>query len=506
MSLAPSPDEGRPGAPATERAARGSGGAAPADVGAAPATGSDAPLGYGLGPEWEPGPDGVPFRRATRVILLDEEDRVLLVRGHDSGEPTRSWWFTVGGGLEPGEPDRGGAAREVFEETGLVVGADALVGPVLTRSAVFDFARVTCRQDEAFFLTWVSGAHDFSEDGWTELEREVLDEMRWWSLDELDDAVAAGTVVYPTTLPGLVRTLLGGWDGSVPHLDESSVDGLTAGGTGSIGPAAAGAPMIVEDPVRAERRTVHDRPGPSAGTGGAPYVPTVGVLALQGDVREHVSALEAAGARAVPVRRRTELDAVDGLVLPGGESTTIEKLLRVFDLFDPLRERIRGGLPVYGSCAGMILLAERLEGGAPGQTTLGGIDMTVRRNAFGRQVDSFETALDAPALVADGEAPLHAVFIRAPWVEEVGRDVEVIARTPEGMVGADTADGTAHGDTAPEGGSDVVGMRGGRIVAVRHGRLLATAFHPEIGGEMRVHRHFVEMVRDAAGRGPQPST
>ncbi|GAA1630650.1 NUDIX hydrolase [Georgenia ruanii] len=180
-------------------------------------------LTYGLGPDWVPGPDGVPFRRAARVIVVDEADRVLLVRGHDAGEVTRSWWFTVGGGLDDGEDVRAGAAREVFEETGLVVAPDDLVGPVLTRSALFDFARVTCRQDEEFFLARVSGAHDFSDDGWTELERDVLDEVRWWDLDALDAAVADGTVVYPTPLPELVRTLLGGWDGTTPHLDESSV-------------------------------------------------------------------------------------------------------------------------------------------------------------------------------------------------------------------------------------------------------------------------------------------
>jgi 8-oxo-dGTP pyrophosphatase MutT (NUDIX family) len=180
-------------------------------------------LAYGLGPEWVPGPDGVPFRRAARVILVDEDDRVLLVRGHDAGEVTRSWWFTVGGGLDAGEDGRAGAAREVFEETGLVVGPADLVGPVLTRSALFDFARVTCRQDEEFFLARVSGAHDFTADGWTELERDVLDEVRWWALDELDAAVADGTVVYPVALPELVRGLLGGWDGTTPHLDESSL-------------------------------------------------------------------------------------------------------------------------------------------------------------------------------------------------------------------------------------------------------------------------------------------
>ena len=180
-------------------------------------------LTYGMGPEWVPGPDGVPFRRAARVILVDETDRVLLVRGHDAGEVTRSWWFTVGGGLDASESVREGAAREVLEETGLVVGPGDLVGPVLTRSAVFDFARVTCRQDEEFFLARVSSADGFSHGGWTDLEREVLDEVRWWDLAELEAAVAAGTTVYPVALPALVRRLLDGWDGTVEHLDESSV-------------------------------------------------------------------------------------------------------------------------------------------------------------------------------------------------------------------------------------------------------------------------------------------
>ncbi len=203
--------------------------------------------------------------------------------------------------------------------------------------------------------------------------------------------------------------------------------------------------------------------------------PTIGVLALQGDVREHVVALTAEGAAAVTVRRAAELAAVDGLVLPGGESTTMEKLLRAFDLFEPLRRRIAEGLPVYGSCAGMILLADRVEGATADQATLGGIDMTVRRNAFGRQVDSFEQDLLAPALGAGpDDPPLRAVFIRAPWVERAGEGVEVLART------------RAPGDEGD-----------GRIVAVRYGRLLATAFHPEIGGETRVHRLFVTMVRDA---------
>ena len=202
--------------------------------------------------------------------------------------------------------------------------------------------------------------------------------------------------------------------------------------------------------------------------------PRSGVLALQGDVREHLAALVASGADAVPVRRESELADLDGLVIPGGESPTIEKLLRAFDLFEPVRRRLRQGLPAYGSCAGMILLADRVEGAAPGQTTLGGLDITVRRNAFGRQVDSFETDLDMTGI--DGE-PVHAVFIRAPWVEEVGADAQVLAAVGEGPAA-------------------------GRIVAVRQGGLLATSFHPEVTGDMRVHRLFVQIVRDALDASP----
>lgn len=200
-------------------------------------------------------------------------------------------------------------------------------------------------------------------------------------------------------------------------------------------------------------------------------------------MREHVAALEAAGARAVPVRRERELGEVDGIVLPGGESTTIDKLLRAFDLFEPLQRAIREGLPAFGSCAGMILLADRVLDAVPGQRTLGGLDVTVRRNAFGRQVDSFEEDLTAPALGAGpGAPPLHAVYIRAPWVEDAGPDVEVLARTAAPDPGAPPDTGT--GAT-------------GRIVAVRQGRVLATAFHPEIGHDPRVHTVFVDMVRAA---------
>jgi pyridoxal 5'-phosphate synthase pdxT subunit len=193
--------------------------------------------------------------------------------------------------------------------------------------------------------------------------------------------------------------------------------------------------------------------------------PVVGVLALQGDVAEHFRALAAAGARPVRVRRPGELDAVDGLVIPGGESTTIWKLAVTFELMDPVRKRIAAGMPVFGSCAGMIMLADRLLDGIGGQQTFGGIDMTVRRNAFGRQVDSFEADI---ALARVPGAALRAVFIRAPWVEQTGPAVEILGTAPVT----------------------------GRIVAVRQGPALATAFHPELTGDPRVHKLFVDMVRD----------
>jgi 5'-phosphate synthase pdxT subunit len=210
--------------------------------------------------------------------------------------------------------------------------------------------------------------------------------------------------------------------------------------------------------------------------------PTIGVLALQGDVREHLTALESVGARAVSVRRPAELAAVDGLVLPGGESTTIDKLLRIFELRDLLQARIKEGLPVYGSCAGMILLADRILDGTADQQTVGGMDVVVRRNAFGRQVDSFETDLDfvgiSDSSTSSGRrgGPVRTAFIRAPWIEEAGRDIEVLARIPA----VDTQ------------GRPVAAA--GRIVAARQGPLLATAFHPEITGDTRVHGLFVGMV------------
>jgi 5'-phosphate synthase pdxT subunit len=191
--------------------------------------------------------------------------------------------------------------------------------------------------------------------------------------------------------------------------------------------------------------------------------PVIGVLALQGDVREHVRMLGAAGAAARPVRRPEELAEVDALVIPGGESTTMSKLAVEFGLLEPVRDRIKRGMPAYGSCAGMIMLAQRVLAGRGDQQTFGGIEMTVRRNAFGRQVDSFEADTDI-----EGVGRLRTVFIRAPWVEQVAPAVEVLGRAA------------------------------GRIVAVRQGRLLATAFHPELTGDLRVHRCFVELVRQAA--------
>ena len=196
----------------------------------------------------------------------------------------------------------------------------------------------------------------------------------------------------------------------------------------------------------------------------------VGVLALQGDVREHLRVLTGLGAEAMPVRRPAELARCDALVLPGGESTTMVRLLRTFELLEPLRERVGAGLPVLGTCAGMILLADRILDGAPGQQTVGGLDATVRRNAFGRQVDSFDTRLDFAGL----DGTVDASFIRAPWVEEAGAGVEVLAR-----IDADPA----------------LGERAGRIVAVRQGALMATSFHPEVSGEVRVHAQFLALVR-----------
>jgi len=190
--------------------------------------------------------------------------------------------------------------------------------------------------------------------------------------------------------------------------------------------------------------------------------PVIGVLALQGDVREHLAALAEADALARPVRRPEDLDALDGLVIPGGESTTMAKLAAAFGLLEPLRERVRAGLPAYGSCAGMIMLADKILDGGAGQETVGGIDMIVRRNAFGRQNESFEAAVEV-AGIAGG--PVEGVFIRAPWVESTGAEVEVLA------------------------------VHDGRTVAVRQGGLLATSFHPELTGDHRLHAYFVDMAR-----------
>jgi 5'-phosphate synthase pdxT subunit len=196
--------------------------------------------------------------------------------------------------------------------------------------------------------------------------------------------------------------------------------------------------------------------------------PVIGILALQGDVREHAAALGACGATPRPVRRPEELAGLAGLVLPGGESTTIDKLSRRFGLRDPLIVALRAGLPAYGSCAGMILLADRLVDAPADQQTFGGLDITVRRNAFGRQVDSFEHEVCLAGLPG-GSFP--AVFIRAPWVEVVGAGVEILGTVVD-----------PHHAAA-------------RVVAVRQGHLLATSFHPEVAGDHRLHRYFVDLVR-----------
>jgi 5'-phosphate synthase pdxT subunit len=197
----------------------------------------------------------------------------------------------------------------------------------------------------------------------------------------------------------------------------------------------------------------------------------VGVLALQGDVREHLRAVAEADAVGRPIRRPAELDEIDGLIIPGGESTTMSKLAIEFGLLDPLTKLIADGLPVYGSCAGMIMLATEVLDGRADQRGFGGIDMTVRRNAFGRQVDSFEESV--PLRGVEG-GPFHAVFIRAPWVERTGPSVEVL-------------------------GTVTTGAAAGRIVAVRERNVLATSFHPELTGDLRLHRYFVELVRGVRG-------
>ncbi|WP_194419606.1 pyridoxal 5'-phosphate synthase glutaminase subunit PdxT [Microbacterium abyssi] len=194
--------------------------------------------------------------------------------------------------------------------------------------------------------------------------------------------------------------------------------------------------------------------------------PRVGILALQGDVREHENVLQGLGAATLRVRRAEELALVKGLVIPGGESTVIDKLSRQFGLQQPLREAIAGGLPVYGTCAGLILLADTVIDGIDGQQTFGGMDISVRRNAFGRQTESFEAELAVPVL---GDEPVHATFIRAPIVERAGDGVEVLAALPDGAV-----------------------------VAVQQGNLLGTSFHPEVGGDARFHAHFLTLVTASA--------
>ena len=195
----------------------------------------------------------------------------------------------------------------------------------------------------------------------------------------------------------------------------------------------------------------------------------VGVLALQGDFREHLYALAECGVDAIAVKTLPEIAMIDALILPGGESTTISKLARAFGLFEAISARIHSGMPTYGSCAGMILLAERIEGATAGQESFGGLDITVRRNAFGRQVDSFESDLLMKGITAPA---LRAIFIRAPWVAAIGPGVEVLASIE------------INGELHP--------------VAVRQGNLLATSFHPEITGDNRIHRYFIESICKAA--------
>lgn len=192
----------------------------------------------------------------------------------------------------------------------------------------------------------------------------------------------------------------------------------------------------------------------------------IGVLALQGDVAEHGAMLGGAGVEPVAVKRAEQLDAIDGLIIPGGESTTMGKLLRRFDMLEPLARHVRAGLPVYGTCAGMILLADDIADAGVDQPTIGGMNITVQRNAFGRQRESFETDLDMPVV---GDAPVHAVFIRAPLIQQVGDGVEVLATLSDG-----------------------------RAVAARQDRLLVSSFHPELTGDDRMHRYFLAMVEDTA--------
>lgn len=199
-------------------------------------------------------------------------------------------------------------------------------------------------------------------------------------------------------------------------------------------------------------------------------LPVVGVLALQGDVREHLRALTACAVDVQAVRRPADLAGLHGIVLPGGESTTIDKLSRIFELREPLIEALNAGLPAYGSCAGMILLAKNVLDGTKDQQTFGTLDITVRRNAFGRQVESFETDVDLDGI---NGGPMHAVFIRAPWVESIENGVQVL------------------GAVVPPG------LDESKIIAVRHQNVLATSFHPEVTDDLRIHRYFVDLVRAA---------
>ena len=187
----------------------------------------------------------------------------------------------------------------------------------------------------------------------------------------------------------------------------------------------------------------------------------VGVLALQGDVREHIKSLSDCGVDAITVKSLSDLERIDALIIPGGESTTISKLARSFGLFDAIRQRIKAGMPTYGSCAGLILISEEVLGAIEGQESFGGLDVTTRRNAFGRQVDSFEMDIEFKGIT---DPKFRAVFIRAPWIERCGEGVEVLARVE------------------------------GRVVAVRSNSLLATSFHPELTGDNRIHRYFVDVI------------
>ena len=197
----------------------------------------------------------------------------------------------------------------------------------------------------------------------------------------------------------------------------------------------------------------------------------IGVLALQGDFREHIATFASIGAQAIPVRTIDELDKCSALVIPGGESTVIQRLAENYGLFDPIKTQIKGGLPVFGTCAGMIMLAEEILDGIPGQRGFGGLDVAVRRNAFGNQLESFEADLKFSGITGED---IHAAFIRAPIVERVGAGVEVLSALADG-----------------------------RVVAVRSANLLGIAFHPEIAGETRIHQYFVKMIQDARSRNPK---